>query len=304
MVRMSNKCTTLALGAKLDVTVLIAAKNEEPNIQRCLAACRPAKAVYVVDSESSDRTREIAELNGSTVFQFEWLGGYPKKRQWALENLNFETKWILLLDADEEVPDQLWTEIATRIDDESCPEAFFIKKEFHFLGEKFIHGDFSHWALLLITRENCRFEQLNDSEASGLDMEVHERVLADDASLGYLYTPLIHQDFKGLKAYISRHNAYSTWEAELRAHYFTSGSYGVDAIRPSLWGDPQERKRFLKFLIIRIPFEPLIWFCYHYMLRLGFMHGRAGWIASRMRATYIADVRAKVYEIMRARDGM
>ena len=117
----------------LDVTVLIATKNEEANIAKSILSCEPGCEIYVIDSGSSDRTTEIASDLGAKVLTFAWNGRYPKKRQWALDNINFKTKWILLLDADEEVDQSLWSEIETNISDSKDNVAFFIKKEFHFL---------------------------------------------------------------------------------------------------------------------------------------------------------------------------
>lgn len=68
---------------KVPVTVLIAARNEEANMGKCLASLAPAKSVVVVDSGSVDRTAEIAAKSGAKVIQFKHTGGYPKKRQWA-----------------------------------------------------------------------------------------------------------------------------------------------------------------------------------------------------------------------------
>ncbi len=93
--------------------------------------------------------------------------------------------------------------------------------------------------------------------------------------IGRLHTPLLHEDFKGLHAYIDRHNRYSTWEAELRYRYLSQGAYGADTIKPRLFGNTQERRRWIKGLLIRLPGEPLIWFLYHYVFRLGFLEGRA-----------------------------
>jgi hypothetical protein len=122
-----------------------------------------------------------------------------------------------------------------------------------------------------------------------------------DGPVGRLRTPLVHDDFKGLEAYLDRHNKYSTWEARLRHRFLTMGNYGDDRIRPRLFGNAQERRRFLKYLAVRTPGEPTLWFIYHYVFRLGFLEGRPGLIASRFRADYIAAVRAKVYELRRAR---
>ena len=118
-----------------------------------------------------------------------------------------------------------------------------------------------------------------------------------DGSIGRLRTPLVHEDLKGLEAYLERHNHYSTWEAQVRSHYLASGTYGQDTIGPKLFGNSQERRRFLKAFIVRIPCEPLLWFLYHYLARLGFLEGRAGLIACKLRSHYISQVRAKMYEL-------
>lgn len=282
------------------VTVLVAVKNEAPNIRKCLASVAGrVERVVVLDSHSSDGTAEIATAAGAEVVQFTHAGGYPKKRQWALDTLDIGTEWVFLLDADEEVPSALWDEIAAAIADPDAPQGFLVTKGFHFLGRRFRFGGFSFAAVLLIRRGKARFERLVDDPAGGLDMEVHERVIVD-GPVGRLRTPLVHDDFKGLEAYIDRHNRYSTWEARLRMQYLATGEYGEARIRPRLFGNAQERRRFLKRLIIRLPGESLLWFAYHYLLRLGFLEGRPGWIAARLRSDYIAAVRAKMYEMARA----
>ena len=79
---------------KLAITVLLAAKNEELNISKCLESLRPAEKIYVLDSHSSDRTAEISKSFGAEVIQFNYSGGYPKKRQWAMESLDIQTSWL------------------------------------------------------------------------------------------------------------------------------------------------------------------------------------------------------------------
>jgi hypothetical protein len=129
-------------------------------------------------------------------------------------------------------------------------------------------------------------------------MEVHERLIVK-GRLGQLRSPLIHEDFKGLEAYVDRHNKYSTWEALVRIDCRRIGGWGEAAVQSRLLGNVQEQRRFLKSLAMKAPFEPQLWFLYHYFLRLGFLEGRPGLIASRLRANYIADVRAKIYELER-----
>ncbi len=280
----------------LPVTVLIAVRNEEKNLALCLDSLGRAYRVIVIDSHSVDRTASIAAAGGAQVTQFTYLGGYPKKRQWALDTLDIPTEWVLLLDADEVVPLLLWEEIAAAVLAPNGPDAFLITKGFHFLGRRFLHGGFSFAAVLLFRKGKARFEKILGDAGDGLDMEVHERVIVD-GPVGKLRTPLIHEDFKGLHAYIDRHNRYSTWESVLRFRFLSTGRYGEDTIRPRLFGNTQERRRFLKYWIIRLPFEPLLWFIYHFWFCFGFLEGRPGLIASQIRSAYIRQVRAKVYEM-------
>ena len=86
------------------VTVVIPTRNEARHLARCLEAVRRFSEVYVVDSQSTDSTVEIARAFGAEVVQFHYHGGWPKKRQWALDSLPFENDWILLLDADDVDP--------------------------------------------------------------------------------------------------------------------------------------------------------------------------------------------------------
>jgi glycosyltransferase involved in cell wall biosynthesis len=284
--------------AKLPVTVLIAAKNEEANIARCLSALSPARRVLVIDSHSDDGTAQISRKFGAEVLEFEYKGGYPKKRQWALDHLEIDTEWIFLLDADEVVPAQLWEEIANIFDSKDAADAYLITKGFHFLGRRFRFGGFSHSAVLLFRKGKARFERLADAPANSLDMEIHERLLVEGV-LGRLKTPLVHEDFKGLEAYIARHNLYSTWQAQLRNHFKRTSSWGEESVEPFLFGNTQERRRFLKGLIIYVPFEAHLWFAYHFLFRFGFVEGRAGFIASQLRAQHFSQVRAKLYELER-----
>lgn len=287
---------TINDGGKLPITVLLAVKNEAVNMPRCLLAARLAQRIVVIDSGSTDATADISREYGAEVIHFDYCGNYPKKRQWALENIRITTPWIFLLDADEVVPEELWEEINREIQKPEAKVAYMVTKGFHFLGQRMSFGGFSHSAVLLFKTGRVRFERLFEDSLNGLDMEIHERVIVDGA-VGHITTPLIHEDFKGLEAYIARHNKYSTWEARLRHQYLTTGNYGEETIRPRLFGNSQERRRFLKALIIRMPFEQWIWFAYHYLFRLGFLEGRAGLIACQIRMSYIAQVRAKIFEL-------
>lgn len=293
--------SAIALGCGIDarkipITVILGVKNEALNLARCLRSLGPVRRVIVVDSHSVDGTDRIASDFDAEVVQFVYKGGYPKKRQWALSTLDITTEWVLLLDADEVVPPELWAEIDSAISLPDAPSAFAIKKGFHFLGRRFRVGGFSHKAVILFKTGTARFERIHVAPGESLDMEVHERVIVN-GSIRSLRFPLIHEDFKGLEAYIDRHNKYSTWEANLRYAFIKNRVYGEEQIAAKLFGDIQERRRFLKQLVMRMPFEQWFWFVYHYVLCLGFLEGRAGFVACQIRRQYIEQVHAKLFEL-------
>ena len=286
----------LQLPEKIPLTVLVATKNEEANIKRCLTALSPAAKIIVLDSHSSDATIKIAESFGVEVIQFDYNGAYPKKRQWALDNIRLETEWILLLDADEVVPKELWREISATLCTKSPTVAYLITKGFHFLGKPFRFGGFSHSAVLLFKHGKAKFEHIMDEKSSAPDMEIHERLIVD-GPIGRLRTALIHEDFKGLEAYVERHNYYSTWEANVRFKFLREGTWGNNSVKAKWAGNVQERRRFLKGIAAKIPFEPWLWFFYHFLFKFGFLEGRRGLIACQIRRNYIEQVRAKLFEI-------
>lgn len=287
--------TSPVASLKLAITVLIAVKNEALNLPKCLGALVPAERVVLLDSGSTDDTNRIAEAHGAEVVQFKYSLAYPKKRQWALDNLSINTPWVFLLDADEVMTQELWNEISLVIASPNPKPAYLVEKAFHFLGKRFKYGGFSFKAVLLLQTGKGRFEELAVDPCSNLDMEVHERIVVD-GDIGLLKSPVLHEDFKGLQAYIDRHNKYSSWEAELRLRYLDSGKYGDTVVKPKLLGNSQERRRFLKKLVLKMPLEHWIWFGYHYLIRLGFLEGRRGLIACQIRASYIAQTNAKIYE--------
>ena len=100
---------------KMPVSVIIPVKNEAENLKRCLPALAWADEVFVVDSQSSDQTAEVAASFGAEVVQFHFNGTYPKKKNWALDNLPFRNEWVMIVDADEVVVPELANEIADRI---------------------------------------------------------------------------------------------------------------------------------------------------------------------------------------------
>src|SRR5678816_650544 len=99
------------------VSIIIPIKNEVANLPRCLAPVRWAAEIWVVDSYSNDGSQSIAEAAGAKLVQFKFNGTWPKKKNWALQNLTFSQAWVFILDADEELPPDAEAEIRAVIAD-------------------------------------------------------------------------------------------------------------------------------------------------------------------------------------------
>ena len=83
----------------------------------------------------------------------------------------------------------------------------------------------------------------------------------------------------------------------MRYQFENTGKWGEESISPNLFGNAQEKRRWLKFIVLKLPFERYVWFVYHYFVRLGFLERRPGLIACQIRSQYVSDIRAKVYAL-------
>jgi glycosyltransferase involved in cell wall biosynthesis len=272
----------------LPVSVIIAVRNEAKNLPRCLQALNDVGEVYVVDSQSTDDTVEIARSHGAQVVQFLYQGGWPKKRQWAMNTLPLACDWILLLDADEVLTPALAEEIRIAIQNPNI-DGYSILLRICFLGRVLRHGDVGLWKTSLFRRSKGRYEcRLKDQDPSMADMEVHEHVVVDGRTAA-LRNPLIHHNVESLSRYIQKHDEYSNWESRVLLQ-------GEDKETPLL-GAQARRRRWLKRKLFAVPGSPVLLFLYRYVLRLGFLDGVPGLIYCGFQAVQMFHTKAKIYEL-------
>jgi len=217
VIETKSETQTLSAGKAsplLPISVIIPVRNEAHNLPRCLASLKSVGEVYVIDSQSSDDTSAIADAHGAKVVQFRYAGGWPKKRQWAMDSLPLTYDWILLLDADEVVTSELAAEIQRAIEDPHT-DGYYIALQIYFLGRRLRHSAASFWKLSLFRKGLGRFEcRLQDQDASMADMEVHEHIVVKGTTRKLIH-PLIHHNVESLSRYIQKHNEYSNWEARV-----------------------------------------------------------------------------------------
>jgi glycosyltransferase involved in cell wall biosynthesis len=276
----------------LPVSVIVPARNEAHNLPRCLASLASVGEVYVIDSQSSDDTVRIAESYGAKVVQFQYQGGWPKKRQWAMDTLPLVYDWILLLDADEVLTPELGAEIRSAIQAPNF-DGYYIALEMYFLGRRLRHSGASFWKLSLFRKGLGRFEcRLQDQSTSMADMEVHEHVIVNGRTR-CLRHPLVHHNVESLDRYIQKHNEYSNWEARV----WLDGNKSEDEIQPSLWGTQAGRRRWLRRHFLEVPGSPVLFSLYKYFARLGFLDGVPGLIYCVFQGVQFFHIKAKIYEL-------
>ena len=275
------------------VTVIFPVKDEEENLADALASVAWADEVIVVDSQSRDRTAEIAGAAGAEVVQFEHVRGGPKKKAWALANLVPRNEWLLLLDGDERVPDALRAEIEEAVA-RGDKEGYYVDRELVFMGRR-LRCFNPNWNMRLFRRGHGRMEDLELHDVPGTgDNEIHEHIKVDGAT-GYLRTPLRHDDYRGLTAWLDRHNRYATWEAHLYRK-FRREPIGVGPVG-FLRLDPFQRKRVLRRVWVRLPLRSPIRFLVWYVARGGFLDGRPGFVFCVLMSYYEFIIGAKLREL-------
>jgi glycosyltransferase involved in cell wall biosynthesis len=279
---------------KVPVSILIPAKNEAANLPRCLAGIGWADEVWVVDSQSTDTTAAIAAAAGAKVVQFHFEGTWPKKKNWALENLPFAHEWVFILDADEVLPPEAEAEFAAIVTGAAgagC-DGFWINRRFMFMGRWLRHAYYPNWNLRLFRHRLGRYERIVDVDTASGDNEVHEHVVVQGRT-GRLRCEMDHYAFPSIDVFVEKHNRYSNWEARA-ALAVRSGGAALQLGRVG-W------RRRLKEAIRGLPGRPLLRFCYVYFWQRGFLDGRAGYCFARLHAVYELLSVMKTHELREQR---
>ncbi len=270
---------------RLPVTVVIPVKNEERNLARCLDRLKRFDKIVVVDSGSTDRTREISQEHGCDFVPFRWDGHFPKKRNWFLINHPPTTPWVFFLDADEYLTDEFVDELARALA-MTTHVGFRVVYSNYFLGKKLKYG-VPQIKLPLFRVGSGLYERIDEDGWSALDMEVHEHPILE-GTIGQLKTLVDHQDFKGLDAYIARHKEYASWEARRYV---------------KLRETPEAMAHFTA--IQRRKYECLTrwwlapsYFFYSWVWKLGILDGWAGFVFAKMKASYFSQIRRKICEFV------
>ena len=262
-----------------EITVIIPTRDEAIHIARCVDSARGLGQVFVVDCGSIDGTREIAAAHGATVVEHAWEG-HAGQKNWALATLDITTAWVLFLDADEYLAPEGVAEMRDAVRGDGVA-GYYLARRYIFLGQELRHAWwYPDYQLRLFRRAGARCE----------DVQVHEHMIVD-GPVEPLRQAIMHDNLKGLSAFVERHNRYSDLEAAELARPAANRKKG------SFTGSWAERRRAVKDRIwFRVPMRPLARFAWLYFVKRGFLDGRRGLLFCYLIATYEFLIDVKLME--------
>ncbi|MGZ5021359.1 MAG: glycosyltransferase family 2 protein [Chthoniobacterales bacterium] len=263
----------------MSVSIIILAQNEEHDLPRLLESIRWCDDIHLVDSGSTDATKEIARRAGVHVVEHPFVT-FGQQRNWALENCGLKYSWVLFLDADEASTPEFHTALVRAI--ETAPDS--------------VAGYYCCWKMMVEDRwlKRCdsfpkwQFRLLRRGRATFVDFGHGQKEGKIDGTLDYIREPYLHFVVsKGWAEWLARHERYAAQEAEVRKQ--TPISW-----REIFASHPSVRNKALKPLVSRIPGWPALRFLQSYVFSGGFLEGRPGFTYCKNLARYESLIRKKM----------
>lgn len=274
---------------QVPLAVLVTTRDEEKNLDRCLASVHGfADQIFVLDSESQDRTVEIARRYAEVhTLAYDHGRIIPWIFQWGLDNLPLRNDWVLILEADQAVTPALREEIAALLaSSEIVEDGFYLHRRQIFRGRPLRFGGYGSKLLLkLFRRSRAELDPIEQ------DTRVYVR-----GPVGRLRAPLEEWNRKedSILFYLQKHlryaDAFAREELDRRRHRLAW------KVRPRFFGTPDERVLWLKDRYYGMPLflRPALYFLYRYFFLLGILDGKTGFVFHFLQAFWfrlIVDVR-------------
>jgi glycosyltransferase involved in cell wall biosynthesis len=269
------------------VSVLILTKNEEKDLPDCLKSVMWSDDVHVFDSMSTDKTTDIAEAFGAKVTR-RAFDNWSSHQNWGLQNISFKYPWVFYIDADERMTPELISAVQAAVKSPNGAVAFRVQRR-DFFGETWLkHVQASPFYLRLFKPENMRYERLVNP------ISIAEGPVAEVSGF------LDHFPFsKGIGHWLERHNSYSKFEAEqIQSNRNRNEDFSL--LKAFTAKEFHVRRFHQKELFYRLPLRPLVKFVLLYLVKRGFLDGRAGLRYSILQSIYEYMIVLKVDEMKNA----
>lgn len=255
---------------KPDISIIILTFNEELHIERCIKNLLPiAHQIFIIDSFSTDKTVQISESLGATVFQRPWKN-YADQFQWGLDNCPIKTGWVMRMDADEYLEPPLIEEIISKFPALSTDiNGIFLKRKHQFMGRWIQHGDRYPLVLLRIWKSG---------QAHIENRWMDEHVVLDTGKAVVFDGDFVDDNLNTAEWFIEKHNRYASREmVDIINHKYQLFARD-ESIDESQTGQAKIKRFIKESLYNKLPLfvRPTLYFFYRYILRLGFLDGLEG----------------------------
>lgn len=275
------------------ISVLIYTRNEQQDLPGCLESLAWCDDIHIYDSMSTDGTLDIARRYGASVTQRSYPdnrvafgGDEAAHRNWGLDNIAFKYEWIYHSDADERVTPELVLAMQNAVLLPNGHSAFRVRRRDHFLGQWLKHVTPSPFNIRLFKAGQVRYQRLTNP------------VTIVDGSVGNLEAHFNHYPFsKGMRHWIDKHNQYSDFEARQIVQN-KRGAARLDLKKVFFEPDQNLRRVQQKELYYRLPCRPLVMFILLYVVKRGFLDGRAGLRYAMLRAMYEYMIVVKTQDLL------
>lgn len=272
-----------------NISILILTKNEERVIEKCINSVLWSNDIHVLDSFSDDKTELIAISLGAKITK-KHFSGYASQRNFGLHNLYFKNKYVLILDADESVSQDLSRELLFLIKTKSLKyDGYRIKRIDFFYNKHLKHAQMSKFYIRLVDPQKARYTR-----------EINENI-SIAGNIGILNNCINHYPFsKGIDFWMERHNKYSALEARqvLREQ---QSEYSFSLYKAIFEKDFHIRRLHQKGLFNKLPFRPLIKFFYLFLIKKAWLDGYAGFTVAMLNVFYEFLISIKIQEIKTAK---
>ncbi|MET0465734.1 MAG: glycosyltransferase family 2 protein [Chitinophagaceae bacterium] len=268
------------------ISVLILTKNEQQDLPGCLDSVRWCDDVHVFDSYSDDNTVQIAREYGAKLTQRKF-DNWSAHQNWGLANIDFKYSWVLYIDADERVSEDLKKAILSRELPVNGPVAFEIqRRDFAWNGRWLKHAQISPYYIRLFRPEKMRYERLVNP------------LSIPDGPVSRINGYLDHYPFsKGFRFWLQRHLGYADMEAAMRMEDIGRGT--SFSVRKALFSKDFTEKRFhQKGLFYKMPGRPFIKWFYMVIWRRSFLDGGAGITYATLQSIYEYFIVLKTKELI------
>lgn len=273
----------------LDITAIILTKDERLHIARCLENVNQiAKKVYVIDCHSTDGTQEIARGLGAEVIEHDWPGNQAAQFNWALDNLQIDTEWILRLDADEYMLPELIDELKSDLPNIPADVTGVVFKRRHIFMDKWMKGGIYPVKILRLFRNgHARYEQ----------RLMDEHLVLNGGNEYECWNDFCDHNLNNLSWFCKKHVDYAVREAAelLDLEYELSDRSQTQKLTQQASAKRRKKHKYAK--------QPLFWrsfayFFYRYFLKGAWRDGKEGFIFTFIQGWwYRTLVDAKIFEI-------